>query len=283
MVTLQSRNPHQTVASFSTQIRDEGRAVREHPACGQAVSATRRSVCVTRRSCQKRVRARPGGGAGGARPAVLRPATDIFRSLADKDNPRAAGGSADRRSPWPRSPAQHLAGGPGQPAGPQQHGTVMRTIDAVGASGLILLEGGADPAPQRASLGPCSDARGQRHLPELAAWFRRRASGDGGRLRWITAPPLIRAPPLLMGSEREADAGPESIGCDGAPAMTGRVTSLAWPPASCCMPCWRRRSRATSQLIRATAHEWARPGRESPSLRVIRGIRGPGWLMKTPA
>ena len=166
-------------------------------------------------------------------------ATDNFRSLADKDNPQ--GLLAVVRRPAltlaALAPAQHpwlvaLA----NPQDPGNIGTVMRTIDAVGASGLILLDGGADPTHPnavRASLGamfwmPVVSVT----FPELAAWFRPQGYRLVGTAE--TAPVDYRAAAyprptiLLMGSEREGLTPAQESNCDVMVRlpMTGRVTSL---------------------------------------------------------
>lgn len=119
---------------------------------------------------------------------------------------------------------------------PGNLGTILRTADAVGASGVILLGATADPYdPQciRASLGAIFGQRLVRAgVAEFAAWKRRSdamivgtspaAPEDYRRARY--APPAV----LLMGAER-AGLGPEVRSlCDvmvGIP-MVGRSDSL---------------------------------------------------------
>lgn len=108
------------------------------------------------------------------------------------------------------------------PQDPGNTGTILRTIDAVGASGLLLLDGGVDvyhPAAIRASMGAVF------HLPVAAAsfaafaeWARRngyRVYGTSARadVDYRSAGysrPLV----LLMGSEREGLSAEQTAVCD---------------------------------------------------------------------
>lgn len=122
------------------------------------------------------------------------------------------------------------------PQDPGNVGSVLRTIDAVGASGLILLDGGVDvyhPGAVRASMGAVF------HLPAASAsfasfveWAResgRRIYGTSAHgqadYRGISyATPLV----LLMGSEREGLSIDQTAACDELLRlpMHGRVSSL---------------------------------------------------------
>jgi TrmH family RNA methyltransferase len=86
---------------------------------------------------------------------------DIFNTLAEKAGPQGIIAVARQRATPLKSltPTTHswlvaaLA-----PQDPGNLGTIIRTIDAVGADGLILLEGGVDPwhpTAVRASMGAC--------------------------------------------------------------------------------------------------------------------------------
>ncbi|MGW8226143.1 MAG: TrmH family RNA methyltransferase [Anaerolineales bacterium] len=96
--------------------------------------------------------------AGGGIPSY--PTTeDVFDSLAGKENPQ--GILAVLRQPQEKlgdlTPGKFSWGvACVAPQDPGNVGTILRTIDAVGASGLILLEGGVDPyhpTAVRASMG----------------------------------------------------------------------------------------------------------------------------------
>ena len=123
------------------------------------------------------------------------------------------------------------------PQDPGNVGAILRTLDAVGASGLLLLEGGVDalhPAAVRASMGAVF------HRPVVAAtfddflaWARPggyRLVGTSARgrtdYRAVTGYrlPLI----LLLGSEREGLTPAQIAACDDLVRlpMHGRATSL---------------------------------------------------------
>ena len=100
---------------------------------------------------------------------------EVFESLAEKDNP--AGLIAVARKPTSTRSVQSLREASNlqawfialvSPQNPGNIGAILRTIDAVGASGLLLLDGGADPYHPnavRASLGALF------HLPVVSANF----------------------------------------------------------------------------------------------------------------
>lgn len=173
----------------------------------------------------------------GARVYALAP--DIFRSLADKDNPQGILAVVKRPNLQLANlqPATHpwlvaLVA----PQDPGNVGAVMRTIDAVGASGLLLLEGGADPGHPnavRASLGalfwmPVVSA----DFATFTAWAKaqryrvvgtsEKAAADYRTVDY--ARPIV----LLMGSERDGLTPAQEAACDvmARLPMTGRVTSL---------------------------------------------------------
>lgn len=123
------------------------------------------------------------------------------------------------------------------PQDPGNVGTILRTIDAVGASGLILLDGGVDPyhpSAIRASMGAVF------RLPVAAvgwAQFVAWAGSEGYRLCGTSAhgregyrDPAVYAPPvvLLLGSEREGLTSEQAATCDALLRlpMHGRVKSL---------------------------------------------------------
>lgn len=84
---------------------------------------------------------------------------DVFQSIAAKENPQGilAVVEEPQYSLSDFSPANFAwAVALVQPQNPGNIGTILRTIDAAGASGLILLDGGADPyhpKAVRASMG----------------------------------------------------------------------------------------------------------------------------------
>ena len=166
-------------------------------------------------------------------------AADVFRSIAEKDNPQGIL-AVVRRATAPLAaltPSTHpwlvaLV----SPQDPGNIGTIIRTLDAVGASGLLLLDGGADPTHPnavRASLGalfwkPIVTAT----FAEFGAWaraqgYRLYGTSERGATDYRAA--RYRQPcVLMMGSEREGLTADQEAACDEMVRlpMEGRVTSL---------------------------------------------------------
>ena len=164
---------------------------------------------------------------------------DVMAAVAGKDNPQGLLAVVRQRRARLEefTPATHpwlvaLVA----PQDPGNVGSILRTIDAVGASGLLLLDGGVDvyhPAAVRASMGAVF------HLPAARATFEQfdqwaRAGGytvmgtsAHGRSDYHAAAysqPLV----LLMGSEREGLSAEQIAACAlllRLP-MHGRVRSL---------------------------------------------------------
>ena len=163
-----------------------------------------------------------------------------FESLAEKENPPGILAVARQRH---RQLAE-LA--PGKfswgvalvaPQDPGNIGTILRTIDAVGASGLLLLDSSADPyhpSAVRASMGslfwhPVIEAT----FTEFTRW----AKGNGVHIYGTSARGSLpareisgyaRPAILLMGSEREGLNEAQRAVCETLIRlpMKGRVTSL---------------------------------------------------------
>lgn len=108
------------------------------------------------------------------------------------------------------------------PQDPGNVGTILRTIDAVGASGLLLIDGGVDPyhpAAIRASMGTVF------HLPvvqtswgDFADWgsasgFRVYGTSAHGRSDYRAVGVYSRPMVLLMGSEREGLSAEQAAMC----------------------------------------------------------------------
>lgn len=166
-------------------------------------------------------------------------APDVFRSLADKDNPQGILAVVRRPSlqlanlqptthPWLVALVA--------PQDPGNIGTIIRTMDAVGANGLILLDGGADPGHPnavRASLGalfwiPVVNAT----FAEFAAWaatqnYHLIGTSEKGAVDYQHAH-YARPCILLMGSERDGLTPEQEAACNLMVRlpMVGRVTSL---------------------------------------------------------
>jgi TrmH family RNA methyltransferase len=165
---------------------------------------------------------------------------DVFNSIADKQNPQ--GILALVRPPDLRLDdlnPQNFSWGVAlvAPQDPGNIGTILRTIDAVGASGLLLLEGGADPYHPhavRASMGalfwyPVIQAS----FAGFVGWAGQlgytiygtsaHADQDYRSARGYRLPGI-----LLMGSEREGLTPDQVQACQELLRlpMHGRVTSL---------------------------------------------------------
>jgi TrmH family RNA methyltransferase len=164
---------------------------------------------------------------------------EVFASMADKENPQGIlavvkqrrvelGGLNPENFPW--GVALVAVQDPGN------LGAILRTLDAVGASGLLLLESGVDayhPVAVRASLGaifwrPVVSAT----FDEFAAW----AGGHGYTVYGSSAHAsrdyredrFTRPLMLLLGSEREGLSPEQAAMCDQILRlpMKGHVTSL---------------------------------------------------------
>ncbi len=170
---------------------------------------------------------------------VLEVSPEVFASLAQKEDPQGLAAVARRR--FARLADLPLDRRPGpvallEPADPGNLGTIIRTADAVGAAGVIILGPGVDPyapAALRASMGAVFA------LPLVRASWEEFAAWKGA-----TGLPLIgtsdKAPTsfqavvypqpavLLMGSEREGLAPAHQALCDLMVAipMRGRSDSL---------------------------------------------------------
>ncbi len=167
-------------------------------------------------------------------------AAEVFRSLADKEHPQGVLAVVRR----PEASLNEI--GPEDftwgvalvaPQDPGNVGAILRTIDAVGAAGLLLLDGGVDayhPTAVRASMGAIF------RLPVIEAAFADfvRWTGDRGYHIYGTSAhasldyrrvaeyqrPLI----LLFGNEQVGLTSEQAAACEAVVTlpMRGRVTSL---------------------------------------------------------
>jgi TrmH family RNA methyltransferase len=165
---------------------------------------------------------------------------EILASLAEKENPQGIIAVARRKSleledltakefPWPVALVS--------PQDPGNIGSILRTIDAVGASCLVLLDGAADPfqpGAVRASMGsifwyPVVETS----FKQFIHWVRREGYTLYGTSAHASVDyrtvlkynlPLV----LLMGSEREGLTSTQAQSCDTLLRlpMKGRATSL---------------------------------------------------------
>ena len=165
---------------------------------------------------------------------------ETFASFADKENPQGILAVARRnQTSLEGLIPQNFPWGVGliSPQDPGNIGAILRTVDAVGASGLLLLDRGADPTHPgavRASMGtlfwyPVVNAS----FDEFVEWARGYGyalvgtSAHGSqdfRTVQMYARPLV----LLMGSEREGLTAGQAACCDRVVRlpMLGRATSL---------------------------------------------------------
>ncbi len=165
---------------------------------------------------------------------------EVFASLADKENPQ--GLLAVVRQPQRRLAELNPGNFPWgvalvSPQDPGNLGSILRTIDAVGASGLILLESSVDlyhPAAVRASMGALF------WYPAIQASFgefREWAHGGGyhiygssahGPQDYQQARPYLTPRILLLGSEREGLTPEQQSACESVVRlpMRGKATSL---------------------------------------------------------
>lgn len=164
---------------------------------------------------------------------------EVFESLADKDNPQGilAVAHQPKRSLADLS-ANNFPWGVAliSPQDPGNLGTILRTIDAVGASGLLLLDSNLDiyhPGVVRASMGalfwyPVIEAS----FDEFAVWSRKypyHVYGTSAHAQIDYRSIKYQAPYiLLLGSEREGLSQAHMAICDEVISlpMRGRATSL---------------------------------------------------------
>jgi TrmH family RNA methyltransferase len=167
-------------------------------------------------------------------------AGEVFASLADKDNPQ--GILAVSRQPLINLAdlrAENFPWGVAlvSPQDPGNVGAILRTIDAVGGSGLLLLENCVDayhPTTVRASMGAIfRHAVVGTSFGEFAHWARRQGyhlygSSAHATLDYRQVEHYQRPAILLMGSEREGLTPAQTSICElilRLP-MHGTVTSL---------------------------------------------------------
>jgi len=165
---------------------------------------------------------------------------EVFGSMADRENPQGILAVARApRTELSRLDGSNFAWGVAlvKPQDPGNVGAILRTIDAVGASGLLLLGGGVDPyhpTAVRSSMGaifwlPVV----QVSFAEFAIWARQggyRVYGTSAHAQthYKEIEDYERPAVLLMGSERQG-LNPEQVDVCQAVVrlpMHGRVTSL---------------------------------------------------------
>jgi TrmH family RNA methyltransferase len=165
---------------------------------------------------------------------------DVFASMADKENPQ--GILAVARQPRVTLGALTAENFPWgialvAPQDPGNVGTILRTVDAVGAGGLILLENSVDayhPTAVRASMGAIfRKAVVAASFADFVRWAPRQGYhiyGSSAHAEWDYRQVEIYHKPaiLLMGSEREGLNPEQCALCEQILClpMHGKVTSL---------------------------------------------------------
>lgn len=168
---------------------------------------------------------------------IFETSADLLTNLADKTAPQGIIALARQHthSLTAFTPATHpwLAAAI-TPQDPGNIGTILRTLDAVGAQGLILLEGGADPwhpTAVRASMGACFWIPiVQTDWETFAAWagnYHLYGTSARGTIDYREA--VYHAPAiLLLGSEREGLTPTQAATCENLVQMPmlGHASSL---------------------------------------------------------
>ena len=166
--------------------------------------------------------------------------TDVFDSISDKENPQGilALVKQNPKKLEELNPENFLWGvGLVAPQDPGNLGTILRTIDAVGASGLLLLDSNLDvyhPSTVRASMGslfwyPIVTAS----FRDFIRWSRMHGytvygTSAHAHLDYRQVQKYASPRVLLMGSERQGLTEEQSAACDAliSMPMRGRATSL---------------------------------------------------------
>lgn len=164
----------------------------------------------------------------------------VFESFSEKDNPQGIAALARQKQRGLEAfPAEALrfAAALVAPQDPGNVGTILRTLDAVGAEGLFLLEGGADPyhpTAVRASMGTLfSVPFAQASFVDFLDWAKRGGvrligSSAHGSLDYRQAQLDARPSVLLLGNEQKGLSPAQLAACDDVLRlpMRGRVSSL---------------------------------------------------------
>jgi RNA methyltransferase, TrmH family len=164
----------------------------------------------------------------------------VYESLSERENPTGllAVVRQQRRRLEDLNPANLRWGAASvSPQDPGNVGTLIRTVDAVGAGALLLLDSGVDPyhpSAVRASLGslfwvPVASAT----FDEFAAWSRQHGyhvygSSAHGSVDYQSVARYEQPAILLLGSEREGLTPAQLAVCESVVRlpMRGRATSL---------------------------------------------------------
>jgi len=161
----------------------------------------------------------------------------VMESLADKDNPQGILAIVRQRQIGMGDPGSiGTAAALVSPQDPGNVGTILRTLDAVGADALFLLDGGVElyhPTVVRSSMGTIFwKPVVQTSFDEFVRWVRKGnyqliGTSARGEMDYQTLVPKI--PWILMlGNEQKGLAAAQTSACDVVVSlpMKGRVSSL---------------------------------------------------------
>ncbi len=174
----------------------------------------------------------------GVRPAAL--TSDLFSSLAEKDNPQGILAIVRQRQIRLEDEALrniHFGVALVFPQDPGNVGTILRSLDAVGADGLFLLDGGVDPyhpSSVRASMGTIFwKLLVQASFEDFNIWrskngFDLIGSSTHAKTDYRTFKRSRRPTILLLGNEQKGLSQEQMTACDMmlSMPMKGRVSSL---------------------------------------------------------
>jgi TrmH family RNA methyltransferase len=166
--------------------------------------------------------------------------SDLFSSITEKDNPQGLLAVVRQRHTGLNDllPENFHAGvALVSPQDPGNVGTILRTIDAAGADGLFLLDGGVDPyhpSSIRASMGTVFwKSLVQASFDDFATWARGKGyqlvgSSAHARTDYRAFKPAGQPLILLMGSEQKGLSYEQMAACDVTLSMPmkGRVSSM---------------------------------------------------------
>jgi TrmH family RNA methyltransferase len=161
----------------------------------------------------------------------------VMESLADKDNPQGILAVVrQKKTQLKELKPLECAAAIVSPQDPGNVGTILRTLDAVGADALFLLDGGVDlyhPTTVRASMGTIFwKPVIQTSFDEFVRWSHQEnyqligtsAHGDVEYQTFVPNPPWI----LVLGNEQKGLSLEQTNACDVTVSlpMRGRVSSL---------------------------------------------------------
>lgn len=171
-------------------------------------------------------------------PAKAQPVSaQVMESLADKENPQGILAVVQKRQAQLSSVTQlDTAVALVSPQDPGNVGTILRTMDAIGADALFLLDGGVElyhPTVVRSSMGTIFwKPIVQTSFEEFVGWARERhcqligtsAHGDVEYQTFVPDFPWV----LVLGNEQKGLSSEQTKACDVTVSlpMKGRVSSL---------------------------------------------------------